>query len=72
MKLINKVKLKEDGTVWDIETIEHNTVLVKVTEEYESYYRYKYSSGSEFPQSLDNEYNLDEVEIFVVDIELNR
>lgn len=68
MKLNVKAKLKEDGTIWDITAIcfdERITVIVKPTEEFESYYRCKYSSGSEFPEPIENEYDLEEVEIIL-------
>lgn len=57
-----RIELK-DGTVWDGEITDNNTVLVDATPEYLDYYEWNYGGGNEFPVSIDNEYQLDDVKI---------
>ena len=53
----------EDGTVWDAEVSEENTVIVDATPEYLSYYEWKYGGGNSFPTSVDNEYQFSDVKV---------
>jgi hypothetical protein len=53
----------QDGTVWDAEISDEITVIIDPTIEYESYYYWNYSIGSEYKESMNNEYQLDEVKI---------
>jgi hypothetical protein len=57
-----KVRVElEDGTIWDGEVSEQNTVLINATPEYHDYFEWKYGGGNEFPTPIDNEYSWDEL-----------
>ena len=60
-----KVEL-EDGTVWNAEVSEENTVIVDCTPEYMSYYECNYGGGNEFPTAIDNEYQFEDVKVLGV------
>ena len=57
-----KVEL-EDGTIWDGEVSEEDTIIVDCTDEYLSYYEWNYSGGNEFATPINNEYSFNEVKI---------
>ena len=62
-----KIKVElEDGTVWDAEVSEENTVIVDCTPEYMSYYEWYYGGGNEFPTAINNEYQFEEVKVLGV------
>lgn len=60
-----KVKL-EDGTIWDGFVSDENTFIVDPTEEYQIYYFFFYSTVSEYPESINNEYTFEEIEVLSV------
>lgn len=59
-----RVRLKEDGTIWEIEEINdaEETVFVRRTDEYLAYYQNKFSRGTDTPVSVNNEYKFEEIE----------
>ena len=57
-----KVKL-DDGSIWDGYLTDENTVIIYPTDEYLEYYEFKYSGGNEFPEPVNNEYEIEDVEI---------
>ena len=62
-----KIKVElEDGTVWNAEVSEENTVIVECTPEYMSYYEWNYGGGNEFPAAIDNEYQFEDVKVLGV------
>ena len=62
-----KIKVElEDGTVWDAEVSEENTVLIDCTPEYMSYYEWNFGGGNGFPTSIDNEYQFEDVKVLGV------
>lgn len=62
-----KIKVElEDGTVWNAEVSDENTVIVDCTPEYMSYYEWNYGGGNEFPTSIDNEYQFEDVNVLGV------
>jgi len=60
-----KVKILDDDTIWDVEHLDESKgiVIVKPTPEYLEYHRLVYDGGNEFPEPIDNEYDLEDVEI---------
>src|SRR5574344_1727774 len=60
-----KVEL-EDGTIWDAKVSDENTVIIDCTPEYMSYYEWNYGGGNEFPTSIDNEYQFEDVKVLGV------
>lgn len=62
-----KIKVElEDGTVWNAEVSDENTVIVDCTFEYVSYYEWNYGGGNEFPIPIDNEYQFEDVKVLGV------
>ena len=62
-----KIKVElEDGTVWNSEVSDENTVIIDCTPEYMSYYEWNYGGGNEFPTSIDNEYQFEDVKVLGV------
>ena len=62
-----KIKVElEDGTVWNAEVSEENTVIVDCTPEYMSYYEWNYGGGNEFSTPIDNEYQFEDVKVLGV------
>ena len=62
-----KIKVElEDGTVWNAEVSEENTVIIDCTPEYMSYYEWNFGGGNEFPTAIDNEYQFEDVKVLGV------
>lgn len=61
---IMRVRIKEDGTIWEIEEINdaNDTVSIRRTDEYCKYYQDKFNCKNTSLESVKNVYTFEEIE----------